>query len=297
MQGFKKLALIVSLAWFTAFSAFAQLEVLFLNDGTILIGTLKGVSVAGAEYEAFGLTVILQPDDFYRDSATLEEIADLPVDVILTDGTLIQGTIADYDPDIGLFIEMSIGMLTLPPTSIGKIIDPARSLLYWGPDAQVRAFGGAYWPSNGLFGISATAGASIEVKVPWVRGLFAGVSLEYRFLGYQSSDDLSFALYQLTPIIGYRLLLFRTAGGFLSAFVPFASAGFGFTFVSVEDLREGVYPSSYGGLVGHIGVEAGFEIEIAEGFGATLSGRYSMVFQAGSPFGAIDVLLAASYEF
>ncbi len=291
----KRVACGLSLAIALAFPAFS--DVIYLKDGSIIIATYRSTEGDTMTYSSgetrFGVNV----SDILKSEVSLASIKGRQVALELTDKSTVAGAFADYDEEIGYFIELSFGTLTVPRDKVVRMIDPAQSRRYQGSDVALgaRAF---YLSSVGSdnFGGLYGGGASAEFGLPFARGLFCGADLDFAKLNVKDIDDLSYLLIQITPKLTYRYLEFRSGQGFLSRVVPFISAGGGMTAIYVRDLREGVYPDSYGALSPHIKAELGCDVYLKDNVYLRLGGVWTTIFQKGDSFSGAGASLACYYE-
>ena len=220
-----------------------------------------------------------------------------PIALELTDKSTVDGAFVDYDEEIGYFVDLSFGTLTVPREKVVRMIDPAQSRRYQGSDV---AFGvrGFYLSSvnSDVFGSMYGGGASAEFGLSFLRGLFGGADVDLIKLNTDGLDDLSYFLIQFTPKLTFRYLEFRSGQGFHSHIVPFVSIGGGMTAIYVHDLRDGVYPDSYGELSPHIKAELGTDIYLKDKLYLRLGGVWTTIFQKGDAFSGAGASLACYYE-
>ena len=99
-------------------------DVIFLVDGKILIGTIIGPDEAGVAYSVFGERVVLGVDQILKTEQNIQAISDLLVTVNLKDGSTLHGKVVDFDEEIGYFVDIGFGILTVPIAAVSEIVDP-----------------------------------------------------------------------------------------------------------------------------------------------------------------------------
>ncbi len=272
-------------------------DVIFLKDGTIVLASYKSSSGDTMTYTIGEKEVSFSSGEILRSESTLASLIGKQINIELVDKTVIEGAFTDYDTDIGYFIDLSFGTLTIPVERVVRMIDPVQAKRYQG-SAVAIGLRGLYLTAVGSDNFKSMygGGVSAEFGLPFMRGLFAGVGLDFAKLETDGLDDLSYLLIQITPNLTYRYLEFRSGQGALSRFVPFASLGGGMTVIYVRDLRDGVYPDSYGALSPHLRAEIGTDLYLTESTYLRLGGVWTTVLQDGDAFSAAGASLACYYE-
>lgn len=285
----------ILLAFATAIPVFS--DVIYLKDGSILIATYQSTEGDTMTYSSGESRFDVKVSDIRKSEASLASLKGKAVSLELTDKSSVEGAFADFDEDIGYFVDLSFGTLTVPRDKVVRMIDPAQSRRYQGSDAAlgVRSF---FLSSlgNDNFGAMYGGGASAEFGLPFFRGLFVGADLDFAKLNVKDLDDLSYLLIQITPKLTYRYLEFRSGQGFLSRVVPYVSVGGGMTVIYVHDDRDGAYPNSYGALSPHIKAELGSDLYLKENVYLRLGGDWTTVLQDGDAFSGVGGSLACYYE-
>jgi hypothetical protein len=273
-------------------------DVIYLKDGSIIIARFKAASGDTMVYTTGGGEIDIPSGNILRTEPDLSALTGKQVELEMFDKSVIEGTFTDYDEDIGYFIDLSFGTLTVPGNKVLRMTDPVQTRKYQGADVSLSARGVFYVPiANENFLFLAGGGLGTEVNLPFMRGLFAGVDLEFIALANGEMEDLNYMFIQISPKVVYRYLGFRVNPGFMSRIVPFAVVGGGLTVVFIQDLRDGVYPDSYGALSPHAKVEAGVDVYILENLSLKINGSYMVVFQKEELFQSVGGCLSVSYEF
>ncbi|MCX7024511.1 MAG: hypothetical protein NT080_07815 [Spirochaetes bacterium] len=279
-----------------AFSAYS--EVIFLSDGQILIGSLIGPVESGISYRAFGAEITIPLNRILKTEKMLSSIADTTLNIRLKDGSQLKGKIVDYDEEIGLFVDIGFGVLTVPIPAIAEIFDLPLRERFAGSPAQVRAGAGLYIPllgSGDYFGPSWTSVLGALVSLPFMRGLYAGIELGVSGADYLDSDTTSYLFASVEPELELRFMGWRMKDGFLGKMTPFASLRGGMTYISLKD--PDFYPPDSGSLTGSFGLAAGMDFAVANDFGARLDWMAGVVLQSTTPFVTTGLRLSVSYDF
>jgi hypothetical protein len=272
-------------------------ETIFIDDGAILIGSIIGAEAGQVRYLAYGREVKVQSDRIQRTEKDLKALENLTVTVELMDSSLLKGTVSDYDSEIGLFLDIDFGVLTIPNQSIKAIVDPARRVRYAGTPFIARAGASCYFPildGAALFGPSVAIDTAAEWSIPFLRGLYAGFDARYSFAAFLPAATAQYSFVSVEPEASYRMLFLRTREDFLRSLTPFISAGIGPVYVGLVDPT--TYPSTMGELNLGMNVKLGLDVDFWEGLGARIQGRGDLYFQQGSPFISLSVGLMISYD-
>jgi hypothetical protein len=272
-------------------------DVVFTDDGAILIGTIIRPEPGGMRYLAYGREMLLPSQSIQRSESDLKVLEKLPLDVELMDGSVLRGTFADFDPEIGLFLDISFGVLTVPVQSIKAVTDPVKRLRYAGSPFMARAGASWYFPvlsGASSFGPSLGIDLAAEWSVPLLRGLSAGFDARYAFADFLPSQSVNYSFVSVAPEASYRLLFLRTRDDWLRNLTPFVSAGVGPVYINLLD--PGGYPSQMGELSLGVNMKLGLDVDIFKGVGIRLQGRSDLYLQQGNPFVLLSIGLMASYD-
>jgi len=270
---------------------------MFLDDGTILIGTIIGTDSGGTRYLAFEREIKIASQAILRTEKDIKTLEGLPLTVELMDGSILHGTIADYDPEIGLFLDISFGVLTVPNQSIKSIVDPEWRIRYSGSPFLARAGISVYFPildSAAGFGPSIAIDFAAEWSVPLLRGLTAGFDARYSFADFLLVEASEYSFISVQPEASYRILSLRTREDWLRLFSPFVSIGAGPVYISLTDSTG--FLSNMGELSLGFNAKIGLDMELFQGWGIRLQGRTDLYLQQGSPFIQLSVGLMATYD-
>jgi hypothetical protein len=271
-------------------------EVVLLADGTVIIGSLVDAEGSQLSYESFGSVRKIDSSKVIETSKELSALSGRSFDVVLADKSVFTGSLADYDPEIGLFVDLSIGTLTLPASGVARIEDPVQRRLWVGSDFSLRASAVYYWPlGSESFSPSIAAGLSAEARLPY-RGLTLGLATEWSPLNYEDSSEVEYSLYSAVARLGYRYLGWRSSRGALAFLTPFASVGAGFTYIGIKDSRPGANSPSSGGMAPRLAAELGVEFLPSRGISVRALCRPDLVLQAGGSFSTLGAGLSAAWE-
>jgi hypothetical protein len=275
----------------------AETDVLFFKDGSVIIGTIVGPAEGGVTYESFGRQVVVDVGRIARNEKDLIKLSAMDVDVRLMDGSVIKGKVVDYDPEIGLFVDIAFGVITVPSTAVSGIVDPATKSRYAGAGALIRAGAGAYSPlfgSRDNFGPSWMASTGAEWALPFMRGLYGGLELSFIPADYSAAADVKYALYYAGPELTYRFLSLREKEGFLGSLTPFVAAGLGPAYIAVSDPTAD--PQDYGSPTLGVALSGGAEIAAGKNISIRACGVMSMLLQKSSPFISAGATVSVVYE-
>jgi hypothetical protein len=272
-------------------------DVLFLKDGTILIGTIVSSGAEGTRYQAFGREVTLLPQDIKKTAADVKALEHVPLTVQLMEGSVLHGTVADYDPEVGLFLDISFGVLTIPVASIKAIMDPTTEVRHSGSSFGIRAGGSWYFPildAAKSFASSPAIDLSAQWRLPFLLGLTAGFDARYSFSSLVSSGSAKYSFISVEPEVGYRLLVWRNNQNLMRIFTPFVSLGAGAVYVNLSD--PSASPEQQGEMNLGFNAKTGLDVELAAGWGLRLQGRADLYLQKKSPFLSLSAGLMATFD-
>jgi hypothetical protein len=272
--------------------ASADAEILVLRDGSVVAGTIMGSAGSGeVVYSIGGQERRLAADDIVRSGPDALAFADLDVEARLKDGSVIKGTIENYD-DEELSLETSVGALPIAMDKIARVVAPRFSAYRSGPSFAAKAGGGGYVPlTDGAsrFGPSYCGAFGAAWSLPFLRGLYAGFETELSSADYLAGGA-SYSFFSLKAEVTYRFLGIGGTG----RLVPFVAFAAGPAYVGVESSAS--TPSSYGDLVAATGVSAGLEYSVARALSVRLESRAEAYAQDGSPFMTASGILSVVYE-
>lgn len=299
MMGRKPAALVGFAVFFLFCLASLPADVIYLRDGSILVAKFHSASGDEMLYKkGNGEELRIRAAEILGSDPDFRNLTGKKVRIILTDKTFIDGLFNDYDEDIGVFIDLSFGTLTVPSGKIDKIVDPVQARKFAGSDVSLSARGTFLLPLEGdYFSFMAGGGLGAEFKLPFMRGLFAGVDVDG--LGFMNGtvEELSYFGLLISPKVVYRFLDLRTKNGFVSRLAPYAAVGGGILFLFVQDQRSGVFPENYGAMSPHAKAEIGLFFYINEAWSLKLNGTYLAVFQEEELFHAAGGNLSVCFEF
>lgn len=280
-----------------SFAVPAIADVLFLTDGKILIGSIIGPVEGGVAYTVFDQRVVLGTGKISRTEKDLKTLAEVNVDIRLKDGSTIRGKVVDFDEEIGLFVDIGFGILTIPIPAVSEIVEEEVRVRYAGSSVQLRAGGGTYFPlflSAGNFGPSWTSSVGGLVALPFARGLYTGLSFSVSGADYLLSDSVSYLFASVAPEIEFRFLGLSMRKDFLRFFTPYLSLKGGAAYISMTD--PSLNPRTDGSLTGFFGLSTGLNLAVAKGFALRLNLFADCIVQETFPFLSTGISLFVCYD-
>ena len=273
-------------------------DVIRLKDGTILLGNVTTASEDGVVLAALGKTIRIPTSEISKTETDLEALRSQALELLLKDGSVIRGMVKDYDAEIGLYVDLEFGEITIPLESLGSIQDPVQRNRSRGYPIQAGISAAYYQPVGSLgssFGSNFSISAFAEFNLKIVRGLYAGVDFSHLFLTYKADADLSYGISALTAGPIYQLLLLRTSNlPFIKNLVPWAGLSAGVAYVAVKDQAAA---ASYGEMDPVFGAGLGLDYHAGARFLVRLSGRWLLVPQSASAFQLLAGGLGLAYCF
>jgi len=215
-------------------------DVIIIKDGSIFLGQIKSADSKGIVIESFGKDTTISQSKIVKSSKDVRDIAGIPVEVLMKDGSIMKGEILNYDDEIGLLIKADFGTLTLKADRIVSIYNRVEKKLYYGPTVHFGITSGMYFPVGGFkkdFMNQPFISLFTEINSGFARGLFFGADLGYLFLKYKPDKDIDYNSFTLKAYAQYRFLDFRTLKSGARIFVPFVSAGAGIIYIARRDER------------------------------------------------------------
>jgi hypothetical protein len=271
-----------------------------MKDGRIYIGEVVAASAGGVTLEVHGKKFTVDQTDILKTDEDISALKELPIEVVLNDGSVIKGVVSDYDEEVGFLIDLDLGSLTVPPGSIRRIEDPAQRNYFNGYPLQVGITGGYSFTAGNLssdYQGKFTGSLFAEFNTNLVRGLFAGIETSYYALDYTVNDNLDYWVLSAIPYVSYRVLALRSLSSFLRNFVPYASAGAGLAFVSARDKREGAYPQKFGELNFAVSAGAGLDYFVTKRAFIRIKGVWILIPQESSALNIVSVNAGGAYCF
>ena len=111
-------------------SSIASADIVWLKDGGICLGEIEIVDPTGITIKTFGETKKILQSEIVKSEKRLDNIKKLYIAIQLKDGSIIKGTIQNYDEEIGVLINTGLGQNTIPVSSIKEIYNPTIRELY-----------------------------------------------------------------------------------------------------------------------------------------------------------------------
>ncbi len=273
-------------------------DVIRTEDGTIFLGQVASAEGGFVTLDVFGKTIRLTSTALIKMETDYSALSVQPVEIILNDGSVIRGKVKNFDPDIGLFVDLDFGELTIPSDSIRRIQDPAQRNLYYGFPIHVGLTGGydlTVGPLGASFGPGFLASAFAEVNLPIVRGLFAGLDISQFFVPYLAGRNLSYSVTTATACPIYRYLGFWSSSlPVIKNLVPWFGLGAGIAYIGVSDQAAG---SSRGEIDLVYSANLGLDFYLSSRLLIRLGGRWLAVQQTSTLLHLPSVSIGAAYSF
>ncbi|HOV39796.1 MAG TPA: hypothetical protein PLG79_13805, partial [Spirochaetales bacterium] len=273
-------------------------DVLYLKNGEILIGTIKQTTSKGVLYNTFKGEVELAVSDILRTEISIDHLKTIPISIELKDLSVLKGTAVDYDSEIGLFLDIAFGTLTIPLSSINRILEIEQSARFNGNPYHVSAGGGMYFPISGNsndFNSSWLSILELQISIPGIRGLYGGIQAAYHNADYTANSTTDYYFVSICPEITYKYLDLRIQKGVLNLFIPFITFYTGLTYINISDSN--LYPSSYGDIALSFNVKIGSEVIAFKEFSIEIAALFGSILQEETPFNFAGTTLQIGYSF
>jgi hypothetical protein len=219
-----------------------------------------------------------------RSEQSLNVLQNVPLEVLLKDGTVIHGSIVDYDEEIGVFVHISFGNLALPFPTIEMIQDPSR-VVKVKTDDQVIGFSGQWtFTTSDDFGSSVGLTGTADFRLRSVPGLYLGTDVFWYPLKYTGNDEVNYNLGGLNAHLLYKALWLEDVWRVFGVLVPYAKLGGGAAFVQVNDDRASAAVEQQGSLTGLAVGQLGFEWNLPSIFWMRFFFNADLVFQSSGVF-------------
>jgi len=231
----------------------AAADVVWLNDGSVYFGAIESADASGITIKTFGETRKILQSEIVKSEKTLDNMKNMPVDILLKDGSVIKGRIQNYDEEVGILVITDLGQSTLPVSSIKEIYNPTIRELYNPKKKETGATviketgtplmfnigitGGYYIPVMGLasdFNNSYNLSIFGECNPGLIRGLSFGGEFSTILID-SNVDDNDFSIYAFQPYIQYNFLQLKDSSSFIKYFTPFVSAGVGAAYIKKKN--------------------------------------------------------------
>jgi hypothetical protein len=273
-------------------------DVIRMQDGTIYLGKVVKAEGGAVVLEAFGKELRVSSSDILKSESDYETLRMQPVEVLLKDGSVIRGKVKDYDPDIGLLVDIDFGALTIPLESLSAIEDPQQRTRFEGFPVQfglMVGFSAPVGPLSTTFGPGFTARLFAEFNLGFLKGLYAGVDLSQFFVSYLPDETLSYSLTTATAGPVYRLLVLRTSPiPVVRDLVPWLGLGAGIAYVGVRDSAG----SSANGEIDPVGcVSIGLDFYAGKRLLIRLDERWLVIPQTTTALHLLTTGLGVAYSF
>jgi hypothetical protein len=270
-------------------STFAFADVIWLHDGTILLGKIVKFDADSIDIESFGQVKKISQTDVLKKEKSMDEI-------ILKDGSTIKGKIQNYDEEIGINVNIDFGSITLPLQSVKEVRNNVQKIYYNGLPVFIGISGGYYFLAGSIkerFNDFINFSIFSEFNVG-VRGLFIGGDLQFTFTNYLPNPDVDFYLFSLQPYIMYKFMMLRKYSSFVKIFVPFVSVGLGVNYT----VKTTAGTLTQQGEVDFIyNIKAGLDIQVVTNLWFRIYTGFESVPQKVSSFHKIPLNIAVMVAF
>lgn len=210
--------------------------------------------------------------------------------------SIIKGKIQNYDEEVGIFVNVDFGAITLPVQTIKEISDPVKKKYYNGLPVIFGFSGGYYIPYAGLapdFESDFSFSAFAEFDSDFVRGLYIGGEFSAINIDYKV-DDSEFSIYTFQPYAIYKFLQMRKKSSLINRFIPFVSAGMGGAYII---RKSPLNTKTETELDTVLNIKTGFDINITERLGTRFYTGTETILQNSSKFNRVFFNAGIIYSF
>jgi hypothetical protein len=282
-----------------ALSHDAGAEALLIASGEIIIGTLDPSVTEGVSLkDAAGVETRLKSQDIVRAEDSARGFVGEALEIVLKDGSVIRGSLVDYEEEIGFFIDISFGTLDLPPdqvravylSSMRKTKDPPAMVLGCGLSLLLPA-------GTDQFGPSFAPYLAFQTKLPGLRGIYVGEELGLMIMDYRAAGDVRCLIADLSLGLTAKIVQMLERRKSIGILNPYVGLDGGIAFIRIIDDRPDAQNEFYGTMNGRLRATAGLEISPFDHFTIDLGAGACAIAQEGSPFWIISAKVAARYDF
>jgi len=239
------------------FAAPAGADIVVLADGELLVGSVERkdgqIVFQGQGREPAVLT------DVARVESQPQVFLGRRLRIIMADNSVIRGTLADWEGDLGVFIETPAGTLRLAFQNIGQIfLDDEAPPEEEKPSSASAGFGLVLPLGAPLFGLSWAPMASVETRWPqtaWV----LGARSEYLILNYLPSSEVDYRIVNLSLTLKAKILSLTSRRDLARPLSPYVKLGTGAGLITVTDRRADARNKNYGSLNFQSSLEGGVD--------------------------------------
>lgn len=287
---------IAGLCSLAAFPLFG--EVVYLNDGQVLIGTLAKPVAGLIDFTGSIKNLRLEPKDIRKTESDIHSLLDKDLEVMLKDHSVIRGRYVDFDEELGLFVDISFGTLDLPLAQIDTIylVDAKKSR-----DQPKSVVGVGFYLAlpiqSDVTGLSYMPSLSFESKLPFLHGIYLGENVDYVIMSFKASNDVAFRIAGFSLIISAKLIPLFSGRETTKLFSPYISLGAGSALISIIDNRAGAQNQYYGTFNFLSKLKLGVEIGPLPHFSIDAGGGLAMIMQQSGPFWLASGGLTFRYDF
>ena len=275
-------------------------DVIKLHDGRIILGKVIAADSGGIDIESFGEKKRISNGEVLKTEQNISGIKDARMEMVLKGGSVLSGKINNYDEEIGVLLNIGFGNLTIPVGSIEEIRDPVVTRKYSGYATRAGGTVSGYMVMGGLsssYESSAMASAFAEFRLPWLRGLYAGIDLAYRHLRYNADSDMKYRNVALKPYLMYSFYEFHNVSSITEKITPFVQLYSGPSYITLEDDRAFAKSNRKNEIDLEVAIAAGFDFLITGDVSIRVGPSYSTIFQKSSSFSSVALVIGVYYGF
>jgi small nuclear ribonucleoprotein (snRNP)-like protein len=275
-------------------------DVIRLQNGDVYLGKITNTDSEGVNLESFGRNIKVSHKDILRTEKDMSLLKNQDVEIILKDESNIRGKIQNFDDEVGVLVNIDFGSLTLPAKSIKSITEPSQKEYYAGKPFVIGISGGYYMVNGPLkknFNDNMLFTIYGEANTDLIRGLFAGVELNYMLMDNKFNSNLKYNIYNSNFYASYRFFNFRTSSGFIRNFVPYGSFGIGLSYVAANDSRSNVPRKKSSEMDLNYKASLGFDYFLTKSVSLRVSSSWQSILQDKNNFNMLMFNIGAGYNF
>lgn len=280
-------------------------DVIRINNGQVYLGKITSADSEGILIDSFGKKRAIPQSEILKSEKSLETLQSQQVQIFLKDGSIFRGKIENYDEEMGIFINIDFGPMTVPVDSIKEIIDPGVKEYY---ESMIKVnpvnigFTGGYYltagPAGSRYNSNYNFSFFTEFYTYLLKGLFAGIDMGYLPVDYKNSAEIEFNIITFQPYLSYRYgNLKRSRIPLVKDLVPFFSAGAGIAYTRLKDNRPLAANSEKSESDMVYSARLGCDYLIYKNILIRLFGGWESILQKNKSFDAVLINAGALYSF